>query len=187
MGSKHIKRRVLAYEKPWIRHNPKPPKARTLLGMAFSNANYQGVLKLQHCEACAAVNYPPREVCRNCLNDKLVWRDTSPEGEILSVSELFHSQWEFFKRKVETAPWPIVTVKVAGEVLFAHLAPATFADIDASAPLSETLLSGTPIKVFSASDSSYNSVLIAVSIDTDVSKVAQRVAIVDELGLRVTD
>ena len=107
MGSKHIKRRVLNYEKPWIRQNPKPPKTRTLLGAAFSSANYQGVLKLQHCDDCQTVNYPPREVCRHCLSDHLVWRDTAPEGEILSVSELFHSQWEFFKRKIEVAPWPI--------------------------------------------------------------------------------
>jgi len=186
VGSKHIKRRVLTYEKPWIRENPKPPKTRTLLGMAFSAANYQGVLKLQHCEDCESINYPPREVCRHCLRDQLVWRDTPPDGTILSVSELFHSQWEFYKRKIETAPWPIVTVKVAGEVMFAHLAQYTFTELDKSLPLAEALPSGTPIKVFTASDSTFNSVLIAVSTDTDVSTVAQRVAIVDELGIRET-
>jgi len=162
-------------------------KTRTLLGMAFSNANYQGVLTLQHCEQCQTINYPPREVCRNCLSDRLVWRDTAPEGEILSVSELFHSQWEFFKRKIEKAPWPIVTVKVAGEVMFAHLARNTFATLDKGVALADALPSGTPIKVFTASDSTLNSVLVAVSADTNVSEVAQRVSIVNKLGIRLAD
>lgn len=187
MGSKHIKRRILNYEKPWVRNNPKPPKTRTLLGAAFSSANYQGVLKLQHCQDCSEVNYPPRELCKNCLSDNMIWLETAPEGVILGVSELHHSQWEFFKRKIEKAPWPIVTVEVAGEVLFAHLAVHTFTELDNSIPLAEALPSGTQIKVFTQSDSTYQSVLIAVSGAADVDKVAQRVAIVHELGLRTAD
>ena len=185
MGSKHIKRRLLTYDKPWIRANPKPPKNRTLLGVAFSTSNYQGVLKLQHCSICDAVNYPPRELCRNCLSDNLLWKDTPPQGEILSVSELHHSQWEVFKRKIEKAPWPIATVLLAEQVLFAHLAQHTFSDIDSKKPLAEALPAGLPIKVFTASDSTFNSVLIAVSESTEIDTVAQRIAIVDELGLRV--
>jgi len=187
MGSKHIKRRLLTYEKPWIRRNPKPPKTRSLLGAAFSNANYQGILKLQHCEACNTINYPPRELCYRCLSDQLKWRETSPEGQILSVSELHHSQWEFFKRKIEKAPWPIATIEVAGQVMFAHLAVHTFAESDADVPVTEVISSGTPVKAFTVSDSTLNSVLIAVSKDTDVSQISQRIRLVEELGLRIAD
>jgi len=184
MGSKHIKRRLLTYEKPWIRQNPKPPKARTLIGESFSAANYQGVLKLQHCDECHTVNYPSRERCLNCLGDKLLWRDTPNEGIILSTSELHHSQWEFFKRKINNAPWPIATVQVAGQCMFVHLAAYTFQGVENAASLAEALPKGSPIKVFTQSDATYKSVLVAVSTDTDVRQVSQRVAIIEKLGLR---
>ena len=184
MGSKSVKRRRLNFEKPWIRKNPRPPKARTLIGESFSTANYQGVLKLQHCDECHAISYPSRERCRACLSDKLVWRDTPNEGVILGVSELHHSQWEFFKRKTKQAPWPIATVLVAGQRLFTHLAAHTFDKLPKGVGLADTLPSGTAIKVFTQSDASYKSVLITVSVHTDVEQVCQRVAIVEQLGLR---
>ena len=184
MGSKHIKRRLLTYEKPWIRQNPKPPKTRSFAGESFSSANYQGVLKLQHCDQCHSVNYPPRELCGNCLSDKIVWRDTPNDGVILSASALHHSQWEFFKRKIQIAPWPIATVEVAGQCMFVHLALDTFAGIENAENLAEGLPKGTPVKVFTQSDATYKSVLIAVSADTGVEQVSQRVAIVEKLGLR---
>lgn len=184
MGSKHIKRRALNYEKPWIRQNPKPPKNRTLLGESFSNANYHELLKLQHCQQCAAVNYPPRAVCRHCLSDKLLWQETPPEGIILSTSELHHSQWEFFKRKIEQGAWPIATVQLAGQVMFTHLALATFSNLHEHTCLAEALPTGTPIKVIAQSDSTYKSVLITVSIDADISSVDKRIEIVEQVGLR---
>ena len=187
MGSKHIKRRILTYEKPWIRQNPKPPKTRTLKGESFSSANYNGILKLQHCEACGAVNYPSRELCRRCLSDDIRWRETPPEGKILSTSELFHSQWEFFKRKIEKAPWPIATVEIAEQVMFVHLAAHTFSQVESGQSLAQALPSGTAVKVFTQSDATYKSVLIGVAVDTDISTVGKRVAIVEQLGLRDAD
>jgi uncharacterized OB-fold protein len=188
MGSKHIKRRLLTYEKPWIRQNPKPPKARTLIGESFSAANYQGVLKLQHCDECQTVNYPPRELCHSCLSEKMVWRATPNDGVILSTSELHHSQWEFFKRKIKDAPWPIATVQVAGQCMFVHLAVSTFAEafegLGNSPSLAQALPKGTPVKVFTQSDTALRSVLIAVSADTPVEQVSQRVAIMEKVGLR---
>ena len=101
------------------------------------------------------------------------------------MSELHHSQWEFFKRKIEKAPWPIATIQLAEQVLFAHLVKHTFADFDPKKILAEELPLGTPVKVFTASDSTYNSVLIAVSRQTEIDTIAKRIEIVDELGLRV--
>lgn len=190
MGSKDIKHRRLTFEKPWIRKRPRPPKSRTLIGESFSSANYNGVLFLQHCEECATINYPPRQRCLNCLGDELIWRETDCHGEILSITELFHSQWEFFKRKISDKPWPIATVQVADRQMFAHLALHTFTGVTGSvglertASLTEALPKGTPIKVFTQADSSYKSVLIAVSADTPVEQVSQRVEIIDTLGLR---
>jgi len=184
MGSKHIKRRILNYEKPWIRQNPKPPKSRTLKGESFSNANYDEVLKLQHCQTCHAINYPPRELCRSCLSSDLLWRETAPEGMILSTSELHHSQWEFFKRKIEHAPWPIATVQLGGQVMFAHLALDTFAVAQQGASLAARIPTGTAVKIIAQSDSSYKSVLIAVAAGTDISSVNKRMKIVEQVGLR---
>jgi len=184
MGSKHIKRRVLNYEKPWIRKSPKPPKVRTLMGESFSAANYQGILKLQHCEECDSVNYPPRERCFNCLSDELIWRETDPDGVILSTTELHHSQWEYFKRKIGQQPWAMASVLLAGQKLFVHLAMHTFEGGNEYKSLAELLPKGTSVKVFTQSDVTYKSVLIAVSANKQMDTVAQRVRIVEKMGLR---
>ena len=31
------------------------------------------MIRMQRCAACGATQYPPREVCRVCLADGLVW------------------------------------------------------------------------------------------------------------------
>lgn len=52
----------------------------------------QGRVALQHCAACAALQYPPRALCRICLSEDLAWTvaETIP-GEILAITTLHHS------------------------------------------------------------------------------------------------
>ncbi len=50
------------------------------------------MLALQHCRACGAVQYPPRELCAACLSDTLEWRVTDDgQGEVLAATVLHHS------------------------------------------------------------------------------------------------
>lgn len=48
-------------------------------------------LVLQVCENCSAVQYPPRECCRECLSDALAWNAVSAEGRVVAVTALQHS------------------------------------------------------------------------------------------------
>ena len=194
MGSKKVKRRLLLAARPSLRKHPRPPKARTLMGESFSMANFASALVLQHCQECHTINYPSRERCRNCLSDDFRWRQTDSAGEIVSCSQINVSQWEFFKRKVKDAPWPIASVRVAGQILFTHLAIDTFSELAKSKqantgeqPRSNEnpylLAPGTLVNVFSQSDTAKKSVLIAVSADTDISLASQRKAIAINLGI----
>ena len=51
-----------------------------------------GRVALQHCEACGAGQYPPRELCRACLSDRLAWSDAAEaHGDLLAAATVCHS------------------------------------------------------------------------------------------------
>ena len=196
MGSKKVKRRLLLAARPSLRKHPRPPKARTLMGESFSIANFASPLVMQHCQDCGTVNYPSRERCSTCLSDSFRWRQTDTSGEIVSCTQINVSQWEFFKRKVKDAPWPIASVKLADQILFTHLAIDTFSQLTDRRQIEDMegkhsmnkenpylLAPGTKVKVFSQSDTGTKSVLITVSEDTDISQANQRKAIAVDMGI----
>jgi hypothetical protein len=113
------------------------------------------------------------------LGDNLIWRETRTAGHILSSIELHHSLWEYFKRRLVDAPWPIVTVKLDnGATVFSHLYLASFHEKSLG-----NLTKGTGVQVFSHSDSSLNSVLIAVSATSDITQLKDRTSIAQAMGL----
>lgn len=173
--------------RPSLRKHPRPPKARTLMGESFSTANFASALVLQHCQECGLISYPSRERCRSCLSDNFRWRATDTSGEVVSCTQVHISQWEFFKRKVKSAPWPIASVKLADQILFTHLAINTFSQLANREHVGKenpySLEAGTKVKVFSQSDTGKKSVLIAVSEDTDISMASQRKAIAVDMGV----
>lgn len=169
----------LKFNRPSLRKYARPPKQRTPLGTDFTAANLPVALSLQHCRDCGTVQYPPREVCRACLGDALLWRETDGRGRLLSSVALHHSLWEYYKRHIARAPWPIASIGLdCGVTVFAHLALSTFMDGDADGPAA-----GSPVKVFTHSDSSLNAVVIAVSEATATDSPERRRAIADGLGL----
>ncbi len=126
----------------------------------------------------SAVGKPVRPIF-NSLAPSLTWREVPTEGVLLAGVDLHHSLWEFFKRRIAEAPWPVVTARLDCEVtVFAHLALQTFPETAAT-----ELPADTAVRVFSHSDSSRNAVLIAVSRDTPIDTPAQRLAIAEYLGL----
>lgn len=179
MATRFSMQRRLRMNRPSLRRNAKPPKLRSLQGTAFTAANLAGELSMQQCQQCETVNYPPREVCQQCLSDQLVWREVSGAGRLINRAQLHHSQWEFFKRRMRSAPWAIASVKLdVGPVVFAHLALSTFSKpaIDAVAP-------DAAVRVFSHTDAGRQSVLIAVSADAEIASATARKAITEQLGL----
>ncbi len=169
----------LKHNRPSLRRNARPPKQRSHLGAAFTAANLGCALALQHCRSCERVQYPPRELCQHCLADGLVWREADTAGHIISRLDLHHSLWEYFKRRIAEAPWPVATVRLdCGATVFAHLALPSFGAASAAA-----VPAGSAVQVFTHTDCSLNSVFIAVSAGTAVATPAQRRELAAALGL----
>ncbi len=96
-----------------------PPSARSRYALGLLRGAAQGQLELQECRDCGRVQYPPREVCRRCLSDRLVWKPQSGEGELISETLLRHSLELFFRERV---PWRTGLVRLPGDVtVVAHI------------------------------------------------------------------
>jgi uncharacterized OB-fold protein len=97
-----------------------PPSQRTTVWAPLSAAARQAEFILQICENCGSLQYPPRELCKDCLADKLVWKRVINRGKLISHTVLHASTNAFFRK---TGPRQIALVKLdAGVILFAHLA-----------------------------------------------------------------
>ncbi len=179
MTTNDIMKSRLKYNRPSLRAKTRPPKNRTPLGEAFSAANLGIALQLQYCIDCSRFQYPSQEVCQICLDDNLVWREAKSAGHVISQTILFHSLWEFFKRRTNQKPWPIATIALdEGPIVFSHLDAESF-------DKAETLLisEGTQVKVFSHYDCSMRSILIATNKETDIETKEIRQEIVARMGL----
>ena len=96
-----------------------PPSARSRYALGLLRGAAQGQFELQECRDCGRVQYPPREVCRRCLSDRLVWKPQSGEGELISETLLRHSLELYFRERV---PWRAGLVRLAGDVtVVAHI------------------------------------------------------------------
>jgi NAD(P)-dependent dehydrogenase (short-subunit alcohol dehydrogenase family)/uncharacterized OB-fold protein len=96
-----------------------PPAARSRITLGLLWGAAQGRFELQVCRDCGAVQYPPREVCRRCLSDRLDWKPQSGDGELIAETLIRHSLELFFR---ERTPWRAGLVRLPGEVtVLAHL------------------------------------------------------------------
>jgi len=90
-----------------------PPSHRSRVALGLTAAAARGGFELQVCRDCSAVQYPPREVCRNCLSPRLVWSVQDGRGELLADTVLRIPQELFFR---ERAPWRVGMVRLDGGV-----------------------------------------------------------------------
>jgi NAD(P)-dependent dehydrogenase (short-subunit alcohol dehydrogenase family)/uncharacterized OB-fold protein len=96
-----------------------PPGTRSRVALGLTAGAARGRLELQVCEECHAIQYPPREACRACLSDRLVWREQNGRGELMTDTVLRHAQELFFRERV---PWRLGIVRLdAGVNVIAHL------------------------------------------------------------------
>lgn len=101
---------------------PLPPSPRSRAALGLTAAAALGRFELQVCEACGAVQYPPREMCHECLSEELRWRARDGAGELLSVTAVHVSQDVYFR---ERAPWRLGMVRLdCGPTVIAHLLDA---------------------------------------------------------------
>jgi len=131
-----------------------PPAARTHLGLEMTRNVVSGELHLQQCAQCDTVQYPPRELCVQCLSSELTWRDVGAAGVVQASTALHHSLDPWFS---ERTPWHMGSVKLAcGPMVLAHLAP-------------DVLDANTAVWVLGIKDTSGQAVLVAVSQSLSVS------------------
>jgi NAD(P)-dependent dehydrogenase (short-subunit alcohol dehydrogenase family)/uncharacterized OB-fold protein len=96
-----------------------PPGARGRVALGLTAAAAEGRFELQTCADCACVQYPPREVCHQCLSPQLQWRTQSGEGVLLGSTTLHHSNDLFFRERL---PWRLGLVHLdAGPTVMTHL------------------------------------------------------------------
>jgi NAD(P)-dependent dehydrogenase (short-subunit alcohol dehydrogenase family)/uncharacterized OB-fold protein len=78
-----------------------------------------GHFELQVCRQCATVQYPPREACHRCLSVQLDWKPQSGAGELISETNLFHSNEAFFRARL---PWRLGMIRLdCGPIVIAHV------------------------------------------------------------------
>lgn len=96
-----------------------PPGARSRSALGLTAAAALGKFQLQVCAACGTVQYPPREVCGDCLHHDLPWRAVSPLGRLIARTTLQHSNDLYFRERL---PWQVGTIVMdAGPSVVAHL------------------------------------------------------------------
>ncbi|MBV1697010.1 MAG: SDR family NAD(P)-dependent oxidoreductase [Hyphomicrobiales bacterium] len=86
-----------------------PPATRSRVALGLTAAAARGRFELQVCRDCGAVQYPPREVCRICLSQRLFWRRQDGMGELISDTTLHAAQELFFRERL---PWRIGDVRL---------------------------------------------------------------------------
>jgi uncharacterized OB-fold protein len=88
-------------------------------------------LRLQRCDGCGRLRYPPAPCCPDCLSADATWTPVSGRGTLLS--------WVTMRRQYfSTLPVPYVVVAVVLEE-----GPIMFGNLDLDAPLQ----AGTPVEL----------------------------------------
>ncbi len=129
-----------------------PPAERSRLWQQVNEATAAGSFRLQVCDQCNLVQYPPQEFCSHCLTDVLSWETVSPMGKVLSWTSAWASNNGFFKEKL---PLHIGLVKLdCGPVMFAYLTASC-------------LQTGSRVQVTGNPDKSGQSVFLAALPDTN--------------------
>src|ERR1700722_14342052 len=90
-----------------------PPASRSRVALGLTAAAGRCRFELQVCLDCGAVQYPPREICRNCLSHRLVWRPQDGRGELLTETTLRNAQELFFRERL---PWRVGFFRLDADV-----------------------------------------------------------------------
>jgi NAD(P)-dependent dehydrogenase (short-subunit alcohol dehydrogenase family)/uncharacterized OB-fold protein len=100
-----------------------PPRVRGRVARRLTAAAARGAFEMPVCQDCAAIVYPPQEVCRKCLSDRLKWQDIPPVGKLLAFGTIHHSTDAYFTKR---RPLIMGTVQLdAGPIVISRVAAAS--------------------------------------------------------------
>ena len=101
------------------RQPTQPPGAASREALALTAIAAEGKFQLQTCKDCQSVQYPPRQLCGQCLSTRLSWQQQPSHGELLGETTLHHSNDLFFRERL---PWRLGLVKLTcGPRVVVHL------------------------------------------------------------------
>lgn len=86
----------------------------------FWRGGAEGELRLQRCDGCGHLRFPPSPVCPRCLDGRATWVPTSGCGEILSYV-VFHRAYQ--EEWAERVPYAVLLVQLDD-------GPRLFSDFD---------------------------------------------------------
>ena len=131
----------------------------------FARRAGAGVLELQQCAACGAIQWPPRDICGACWSDALQWREFPAAGFVLAATTLHASMEEFFRARL---PWRVGAVRLdAGPVSYAHL--------------HQGVAEGDPVRIEAHRDFNGRGVLVALPLQGgDDPKIAELISTREE-------
>ena len=96
-----------------------PPWTRSRVALGLTAAAARGCFELQKCKECGRYQYPPREMCNDCLSVSLSWSAVDGTGELIAETKLNHSHDLFFRERL---PWRLGLVRLAcGPIVVTHL------------------------------------------------------------------
>ena len=96
-----------------------PPWTRSRIGLGLTAAAARGEFHLQTCGECGVVQYPPKEMCGDCLSADLAWGAVDGAGVLLAETRLHHSHDLYFRERM---PWRLGLVRLdCGPSVVAHL------------------------------------------------------------------
>jgi uncharacterized OB-fold protein len=104
---------------------PSPPRRWSAQAARLGTRDAPGELWLPVCQVCGRVDYPLRELCANCLSERLEWKAVEPLGRVLATTTLHRSNLPYFRPQL---PLRLASIKLdAGPVVLAFLDAAAVA------------------------------------------------------------
>ena len=99
-------------------------------------------LRLQKCDACGRLWWPPGPVCPECLDDRITWTPVSGRGTV-SIFVVFHKAW--FPEFTSDLPYAVVQVELEeGPRLTANLVDVRPGEIRVGLPVTVVFDDVTP-------------------------------------------
>jgi len=100
----------------------RPPRRRSSVSAPFWEAARERRLRLQRCDACGYVRWPPAADCPECLAEGGTWTDLAPHGTVWSYCVYEHCYDEAFR---DAPPYVVALVELdEGPVMMTNLVGA---------------------------------------------------------------
>ena len=133
-------------------------RPRSSAGVRFSVVLASGNLQFPYCRNCDTVQYPPTEICRQCLSDVIEIIPCDVSGSVIASTRIYRSYALDFAKG---GPWSVASVKMdVGPIVFAHVL--------------DSLVLATSVTLVSLIDAAGDGVIGAITNEEDVTILQAR-------------